>query len=113
MTLASDLKRQLIKDACRSHRWQLSGKSMRWLVAIGISHQVVIQALIKHIDDGCLIHVKILHASVSYHGSLLLDPDDSETVYFEVKIRDDRIELSGVWIQVHPHDPGYPILPRR
>ena len=54
MTLASDLKRQLIKDACRSHRWQLSGKSMRWLVAIGISHQVVIQALIKHIDDGCL-----------------------------------------------------------
>lgn len=113
MTLASDLKRQLIKEACRSDRWQISGKSTRWLGTIGISHEIVIQALIRHIDEGCLIHVKILHASVSYHGSLLLDPGDSDTVYFEVKIHDDRIELSRVWLQVHPHDPGCPILPRR
>ena len=113
MTLASDLKRQLIKEACRSNRWQISGKATRWLGTIGISHETVIKAVIQHIDDGCLIHVKILHASVSYHGSVLLDPDDAETVYFEVKILDDRVEQSEIWLQVHSHDSGYPILPRR
>lgn len=91
----------------------ISGRAARWLASVGIRHDVVVKALIRHIDDQCLIHVKVLHASVSYHGSLLLDPCDSETVYFEVKFLDNRTKLSGIWLQIHPHDPGYPILPRK
>ena len=112
MSLASETKRQLIREACHSDRWMISGRAARWLGLVGIRHDVAVKALIRHIDDECLIHVKVLHVPVSYHGSLFLDPRDSETVYFEVKILDDRIHLSRVWLQVHPHDLGYPILPR-
>lgn len=113
MSLASETKRRLIREACHSDRWMISGKATRWLGSVGIGHDVVVRALIRHIDEGRLIHVKVLHVSVSYHGSLLLDPLDSETIYFEVKIQDDRIDRSRIWLQVHPHDPGYPILPRK
>lgn len=113
MTLASDTKRRLIRDACQLDRWEISGKAAHWLGTIGLPHRVVVEALIRHIDEGCFIHVKVLQVSVSYHGSLLLDPQETETIYFEVKIRDDRVQLSRIWLQVHPHDPGYSILPRK
>ena len=112
MTLASETNRQRIREACRSNRWSISGRTTRWLGTVGVSHDVVIQALIRHVDEGCLIHIKVLHSSVSYHGTLLLSPDDSETVYFEVKLQDSRSLPGQIWLQVHSHDTGYPILAR-
>ncbi len=58
--------------------------------------------------------LKLSLGSRPCQGSLLLDPEDAETIYFEARIQKGsiQIKLSAVWLQVHEHDTGYPPLRR-
>jgi hypothetical protein len=106
---------QQIKNACLDDDVYLSGSTQKNIVLWGLSRAVLIDALIQHIDEGCKIHIKLYPAGrAGYHGSLLLYPEDSDTVYFEVKLQDNRLEvnLSKAWLQVKEHSTGYPPLPR-
>ena len=106
---------QQIKHACLDDDVHLSGITQRNIVVWGLSRVVLIDALIRHIGEGCKIHIKVYPTGgQGYHGSLLLDPEDSDTVYFEVKLQDNRVQvnLSRVWLQIHPHNTGHPPLPR-
>ncbi len=106
---------QQIKDACLDDDVFLSRITQTNIVLWGLSRVVLIQALIRHIDEGCKIHIKVYPTGgQGYHGSLLLDSEDSDTVYFEVKLQDNRVQvnLSRAWLQVKAHSTGYPPLPR-
>ncbi len=106
---------QQIKHACLDDDVHFSGITQRNILLWGVSRSVLIDALIRHIDEECKIHVKVYpNGGQGYHGSLLLDPDDSDTVYFEVKLQDNRVQvnLSRAWLQVKEHSTGYPPLPR-
>jgi hypothetical protein len=106
---------QQIKHACLDDDVHLSGVTQRNIVLWGLSRVVLIDALIRHIDEGCKIHIKVYPTcGQGYHGSLLLDPEDSDTVYFEVKLQDNRVQvnLSRTWLQVKEHSTGYPPLSR-
>ena len=106
---------QEIKKACLDDCVHLSGLTQRNIVLWGIPRAVIIEALLRHINEGCKMHLKVHPGGGnSFHGSLLLHPEDTETVYFEVKIQDSRVQvnLSKVWLQVKEHSTGYPPLPR-
>lgn len=106
---------QQIKEACLDDDVHLSGITQRNIVLWGIPRVVIIEALLQHINDNCKIHIKLYPTGgQGYHGSLLLDPEDTETVYFEVKLQNNRVQvnLSKVWLQVKEHSTGYPPLPR-
>ena len=113
-TPASEYKRNIILAACRDGDVHMSAKTRRWMDENGIRTSGVLNALAEHIEGGFAIFVKVLHQTTSCHGSLLLNPEDDESLYFEVKIHDNRVnvQLSRLWLQVHPHDPGFPQLPR-
>jgi hypothetical protein len=113
--LASPAVVQQIKQACLDDHVRLSTITQRNIVLWGLPRAVVIEAMIRHIDEGCRIHIKVYPTGgQAYHGSLLLDPEDAETVYFEVKLQDNRVQvnLSRIWLQVKEHSTGYPPLPR-
>jgi len=113
--LAGPIVVRQIKDACLDDDIYLSPISQRNIVHWGLSRIVLIEALLRHIDEGCKIHIKSYETGgQGFHGSLLLDPEDSETVYFEVKLQDNRVHvnLSKAWLQVKEHSTGYPPLPR-
>jgi hypothetical protein len=113
--LAGPIVVQRIKHACLDDDVHLSGATQRSIVLWGLSRTVLIDALIRHIDEGCKRHLKVYpNGGQGYHGSLLLDPGDSDTVYFEVKLQDNRVQvnLSRAWLQVKEHSTGYPSLPR-
>ena len=113
--LASPKVVQSIKQACLDDDVHLSALTQRNLVLWGVARVAVVEALLRHIDEGHKIHVKMYPTGgPGWHGSLLLDPEDTETVYFEVKLQDNRVEvrLSRVWLQVKEHSTGYPPLPR-
>jgi hypothetical protein len=102
---------QQIKHACLDDDVHTQRNIVLW----GLSRVVLIDAPIRHIDEGCKIHIKVYPTGgQGYHGSLLLDPDDFDTVYFEVKLQDNRVQvdLSRSWLQVKEHSTGYPPLPR-
>ena len=106
---------QQIKHACLDNDVHLSGVTQKSIVLWGLPQSVLMEALIRHIDEGCKIHIKFyLTGGQGYHGSLLLDPEDLDTVYFEVKIQDNRVRvnLSRAWLQVKEHSTGYPPLAR-
>ncbi|MFT5030148.1 MAG: hypothetical protein ACI9VS_002603 [Candidatus Binatia bacterium] len=100
---------QQIKQACLDDDVYISPKTDDFLGRRDIPRAVVIGAVIRHIDEGRKLHVKAIPGQQACHGSLLLDPDDPETVYFEAKI---QMRGCAVWIQVHAHDTGYSSLPR-
>jgi len=106
---------QQIKHACLDDDVHLSGVTQRNIVLWGLSRGVLIEALIRHIDESYKIHIKVYPTGgQAYHGSLLLDPEDSDTVYFEVKLQDNRVQvnLSRAWLQVKEHSTGYAPLSR-
>ena len=106
---------QQIRNACLDDDVYLGGPTQRNVALWGLSRAVLVDALIRHIDEACKLHIKVYPTGgQGYHGSLLLDPEDSGTVYFEVKLQDNRVQvnLSRVWLRVHEHDTGYPPLPR-
>jgi hypothetical protein len=106
---------QKIKDACLDDSVHLSGIAQRNIVRWDISRAMVIDALVRHIDENCKIHIKVYpNGGQGYDGSLLLDPEETDTVYFEVKLQDNTVQvnLSRVWLQVKEHSTGYPPLPR-
>jgi len=105
---------QQIKQACLDDDVYLSRKTDDFLGRRDIPRGVVIDAVIRHIDEGRKLHVKIIPGQQACHGSLLLDPEDSETVYFMAKIQKKCIQVSfcAVLMQVHEHNTGYPPLPR-
>lgn len=106
---------QKIKHACLDDDVHFSGITQKNILLWGVSRAVLIDALMRHIDEGCKIHVKVYpNGGQGYHGSLLLDPEDCDTVYFEVKLQDDlvQVNLSRAWLQVKEHSTGYPPLPR-
>ena len=106
---------QQIKCACLDDDVYLSAITQQSIVRWGVPRATLIEALIRHIDEGCKIHVKVYDTGgQGYHGSLLLDPEDSNTVYFEVKLQNSRVEISlkRAWLQVKEHSTGYPPLPR-
>jgi hypothetical protein len=72
---------------------------------------VVIAAVIRHIDEDRKLHVKFIPGQQACHGSLLLDPEDFETFYFEARIQKGSVQMR-VWMQLHEHDTGYPPLSR-
>lgn len=113
--LASPNVVQRIRHACLDDDVHLSGITQRNIVLWGLSRAVLIDALLRHIDEGCKMHIKVYPAGgQGCHGSLLLDSEDSETVYFEVKLQDNQVQvnLSRAWLQVKEHSIGYPPLPR-
>ena len=104
-----------IKQACLDDDVQLSGITQRMIVVWGITRALIIDALIKHINEDCKIHIKAYPGGgQGYHGSLFLDPEDSDTVYFEVKLHKNQVQVnvSRVWLQVKEHSTGYPPLLR-
>jgi hypothetical protein len=106
---------QKIKNACLDDDVHLSGITQKNIVLWGLSRAVLIDAIIRHIDECCKIHIKVYPTGgQGYQGSLLLDPEDSDTVYFEVKLQDNRVQvnLRRAWLQVHQHNTGYPPLER-
>ena len=105
---------QQIKQACLDDDVHLSGKTDDFLGRCGIPRDVVIAAVIRHIDEGRKLHIKIIPRQQACHGSLLLDPEDTKTFYFEARIQRGRVQmrLSAVWMQLHDHDTGYPPLSR-
>lgn len=106
---------QRIKNACLDDDVHLCGITQKNIVHWGLSREVLIEALIRHIDEGCKIHIKIYpNGRHGYHGSLLLDPEDWDTFYFEVKLQNNRVQvdLSTAWLQVKEHSIGYPPLSR-
>jgi hypothetical protein len=106
---------QQIKQACLDDDVHLSGITQRNIVLWGLSRGVLIDALIRHINEGRKIHIKVYPiGGQGYHGSLILDPEDSDPVYFEVKLQDNRVQvnLSRAWLQVKEHSTGYPPLSR-
>lgn len=112
--LAAPALVQQIKQACLDDDVYLSRKTDDFLGWYDIPRQVVIEALIRHIDEDRKLHVKIIPGQQACQGSLLLDPEDAETVYFEARIQNGCVELrrSSVWMQVHEHNTGYPPLSR-
>lgn len=83
---------QQIKHACLDDDVHLSGITQRNIALWGLSRVVLIDALIRHIDEGCKIHIKVYPTGgQGYHGGLLLDPEDSDTLYFEVKLQDNTV----------------------
>ncbi len=109
---------QQIRNACTSRDVHLSGSTLRLLAAQGIPHAAVLNALVQHINEGCKIHVKFYPTPgvAGYHGNLYLDPDDPDTsFYFEVKMRGQNVALTitrSMWLQLHEHNTGGPLLPR-
>ena len=106
---------QQIRNACLDDDVHLSGITQKNIVLWGLSRAVLIDALIRHIDQGCKIHLKIYSTGgQGYQGSLFLDPEGANTVYFEVKLQENRVQvnLSRAWLQVKEHSTGYPSLPR-
>lgn len=105
---------QQIKQACLDDDVHLSRKTDDFLGRRDIPRNVVIDAVIRHIDEGRKLHVKIIPGQQACQGSLLLDSEDAETVYFEARIQKGSVQmrLSAAWMQVHEHDTGYPPLPR-
>ncbi len=106
---------QQIKNAFLDDDVHLSGITQRNIVQWGLSRTVLVEAVIRHIDEDCKIHIKVhSNGGQSFHGSLLLDPEDPDTLYFEVKLQDNRVQvnLSRTWLQVKEHSTGYPPLPR-
>ena len=106
---------QQIKQACLDDDVHLSVVTQRNIVRWGISRELLFDALIRHIDEGCKIHNKVYPTGgQGCHGSLLLAPDDTETVYFEVKLQDNRVQVnfSRAWLQAKEHSTGYPPLSR-
>lgn len=106
---------QQIKRACLDDDIHLSGVTQRNIILWGLSRTVLVEALIRHIDEGCKIHIKVYPTgNQGYHGSLLIDPEDSDTVYFEAKLQSNRVQvnLCRAWIQVKEHSTGYPPLSR-
>lgn len=114
--LAAPQMVQQIRSACLDDDIHLSGITQRNIVLWGISRAVLIEALVRHIDDGCKVHIKnYSNGGQGFHGSLLLDPDDADTVYFEVKISQNshvQVHLDRAWLQVKEHSTGYPPLGR-
>jgi hypothetical protein len=113
--LASPSVVRQIRQACLDDDVYISELTQRNMVRWGIPREAIIEALCRHIDEGRKIHVKVYSTGgQGYDGSLLLDPEDTETVYFEVKLHDNRTQvyLSKVWLQVKEHSTGYPPLPR-
>ncbi len=106
---------QQIRNACLDDDVHLSGVTQRNIVLWGLSRIALVDALIRHIDESCKIHIKVYPTGgQGCHGSLLLDPEGSDTVYFEVKLQDNRVQvnLSRAWLQVKEHSTGYPPLSR-
>ena len=105
---------QQIKQACLDDDVHLSRKTDDFLGRRDIPRDVVIAAVIRHIDEGRKLHVKIIPGQQACQGSLRLDPEDADTLYFEARIQKGSIQMrfSAVWMQVHEHDTGYPPLPR-
>ena len=105
---------QQIKQACLDDDVHLSRKTDDFLARRDIPRDVVIEAVIRHIDEGRKLHVKIIPRQQACHGSLLLETADTETVYFEAKIQKESVQVSfsAVWMQVHEHSTGYSPLPR-
>lgn len=113
--LAGSAVVQQIKQACLDDDVDLSGITQRNLVLWGLSRSVLVEALIRHVDEGCKIHVKVYPTGgQGYHGSVMLDPEDSDSVYFEFKLRDNRVHvrLNRPWLQIKEHSTGYPPLSR-
>ena len=105
---------QQIQQACLDDNVHLSRKTDDFLGRRDIPRDVVIAAVIRHIDEGRKLHVKIIPGHQACQGSLLLDPEDTETLYFEARIQKGSVQMrfSAVWMQVHEHDTGYSPLPR-
>ena len=105
---------QQIKQACLDDDVHLSRKTDDFLGRRDIPRGVVIDTVIRHIDEGRKLHVKTMPGQQACHGSLLLDPEDSETFYVEARIQKGcvQVSFSAVWMQVHEHNTGYPPLPR-
>lgn len=112
--LAGPILVQQIKQACLDDNVHLSRKTDDFLGRRDIPRHVVVEAVVRHIDEGRKLHVKIIPGQQACHGSLLLDPEDTETVYFMAKIQKGcvQVSFSSVWMQVHEHNTGYPPLPR-
>lgn len=105
---------QQIKQACLDDDVHFSRKTEEFLGRRDIPRSIVIAAVIRHIEEGRKIHVKMIAGQQACQGSLLLDPEDAETVYFEARIQSGSVEMrfSAVWMQVHEHNTGYPPLSR-
>lgn len=112
--LAGDHLLRQLKQACLDDDVHISRKTDRLLAARGIPSRALLAAIVRHITDGYKVHAKIIPGIQACHGSLLIDPDDSETVYFEAKIqrRQAPSTFAAVWVQAHKHDTGYPPLSR-
>ncbi len=102
---------QQIKRACLDDDVYLSRKTDDFLGRRDIPRDVVIAAVIRHIDERRKLHFKFIPTYQACHGSLLLDPEDHETVYFEARIGKGSVQMR-VWMQLHDHDTGYPPLSR-
>ena len=84
--LASPNVVQQIEHPCLDDDVHLSGVTQRSFVLWGFRGW----RSSTHCSDTSMaeIHIKVYPtARQSYHGSVLLDPEDGETVYFEVKNR--------------------------
>jgi hypothetical protein len=112
--LAGPILVQRIKQACLDDDVYFSRKTDDYLGSRDIPRNVVIEAVIRHLEEGRKVHVKVIPNQQACHGSLQLHADDSKTVYFEAKIQEnsDQTSIKSVWMQLHDHDTGYSPLPR-
>ena len=113
--LATQLMISLIRQACLDKDIHLSGTTIRYLANRGIPHSTLFRALLAHIDQGCKMHLKFYgDGKQGCHGSLLIFSDDIETIYFEIRIRNQYVDVSmkKFWLQAKNHSTGYPPLPR-
>src|SRR4051812_41336545 len=97
---------KLFREACKTDNIVLSAKAQKLLVEIGRTRNVAVDALTQHIDEKRKIHAKSHEdGTFSYHGSLMIDKDDKDSVYFELKLPENDGE--PVWLQFHKHPFGY------
>jgi hypothetical protein len=103
---------KLFREACHTDNIVLSAKAQRLLVGKGHTRKAAIDGLTQHIDEKRKIHAKSHEdGTFSYHGSLVIDGDDTNSVYFELKLPENRGE--PVWFQLHEHPLGYQPLCRK
>lgn len=103
-----------IEEALQAGEFRLSGKTYEWMRRHDLTTDIVIDSLLSHFRGGSKVHAKAYPGGGSgVQGNVSLPHGDEEDAYFEIKrLKDGSVFLKLWWVQLHPHDTGYPPLPR-
>jgi hypothetical protein len=111
-----------IERACETDNVTMNASTQHYIIQRGLSRRSLFDALSRHVRERREVHAKFHEDGThSYHGSLELDTDSGETVYFEVKVGDELkqkigsevVAEDGIYLRVKPHDVGRNPLARR